>query len=114
MKYYNTEQTINLFQSLPNSLKPFDLPQIADLCRQGILTPVFAYNSHGIEVLESYDGNKPFIYKNELDPEPDTSRFPDPRTTSLYDDYFTHSRLTSLLDKSIDNLEIYNAITYRS
>lgn len=114
MKYYNTEQTINLFQSLPNSLKPFDLPQIADLCRQGILTPVFAYNSYGIEVLEYYDGNKPLIYINGVDTEPDTSRFPDPRTTYLYDDYFTHDRLTSLLDKSIDNLEIHNAMIYKS
>lgn len=114
MKYYNTEQTINLFQNLPDSLKPFDLPQIADLCRQGILTPVFAYNSYGIEVLEYYDGNKPLIYINGVDTEPDTSRFPDPRTTYLYDDYFTHDRLTSLLDKSIDNLEIHNAMIYKS
>lgn len=114
MKYYNSQQTIDLFQKLPDSLKPFDLPQIADLCRQGILTPVFACNSYGIEVLESYDGNKRFINKNGGDPEPDTSRFPDPKTTSLYNDYFTHDRLTSLLDKSIDKLSIRNAMTYKS
>lgn len=115
MSHYSLEQALDEFKkNLPETFLPFDLPQIADLCRQGILTPFFAYNGYGIEVLESYDGNKPFIYKNELDPEPDTSKFPDPRTTSLYDDHFTHDRLTSLLDKSIDNLEIYNAITYRS
>ena len=115
MSHYSLEQALDEFKkNLPETLLPFDLPQIADLCRQGILTPVFAYNGYGIEVLESYDGNKAFVYKNGVDAEPDTSRFPDPRTTSLYDDYFTHSRLTSLLDKSIDNLEIYSAMTYKS
>lgn len=115
MSYYNLEQALEAFkENLPKELLPFDLPQLADLCRQGILTPVFAYNSYGIEILEYYDGKKTFICKNGVNPEPDVSKFPEPMTTSLYDNYFTHERLTSLLDKSGGNLVINNAITYES
>jgi hypothetical protein len=114
MIYYDLKQTIKLFSDA--KIYPcFDLPQIADLCRQGILTPVFAYNSYGMEIMEFYDGTKPFIYKKDgVEPEPSTSRAPEPMTTSLYDGYFTHKRLTSLLDKSVDSLMIGEAMTYKS
>jgi hypothetical protein len=113
MIYYDLKQTIKLFSDA--KIYPcFDLPQIADLCRQGVLTPVFAYNSYGMEIMEYYDGTKPFISKNGGDPEPSTSRRPEPMTTSLYDGYFTHKRLTSLLDKSVDSLMIGEAMTYKS
>lgn len=115
MNYLTVQQTIDLLnQELPQTPIPYDLPQLADLCRQGILTPVFAYNSYGIEVLEYYDGKKPLIYENAVDGEPQISKFPEPMTTSLYNNYFTHVRLTSLLDKSDGNLVIDNAITYES
>lgn len=115
MNYLTVQQTIDLLnQELPPTPIPYDLPQLADLCRQAILTPVFAYNSYGMEVLEYYDGKKPLIYENGVEGEPQISKFPEPMTTSLYNNYFTHVRLTTLLDKSSGNLVIDNAITYES
>lgn len=44
MSYYNLEQTLEVFQKdLPEVLLPFGLPQLADLCRRGGVTPVFSY-----------------------------------------------------------------------
>ncbi len=44
MSYYNLEQTLEILQkNLPETLLPFDLPQLADLCRREELTPVFSY-----------------------------------------------------------------------
>lgn len=50
MSYYNLEQTLEVFQkNLPETLLPFGLPQLADLCRRGEVTPVFPYNRYVIE-----------------------------------------------------------------
>ncbi|WP_440454959.1 hypothetical protein [Psychrobacter sp. ASPA161_9] len=47
MSYYNLEQTLKLFQTnLPEILLPFDLPQLADLCKRGEITPVFSYDEY--------------------------------------------------------------------
>ncbi|HAR74897.1 MAG TPA: hypothetical protein DCR60_01510 [Psychrobacter sp.] len=47
MSYYNLEQTLEVFQKkLPETLLPFDLPQLADLCRRGEVTPVFSYDKY--------------------------------------------------------------------
>lgn len=47
MSYYNLEQTLKVFQtSLPEILLPFDLPQLADLCKRGEITPVFPYDKY--------------------------------------------------------------------
>lgn len=50
MSYYNLEQTLEVFQkNLPETLLPFGLPQLADLCRREEVTPVFPYNRYVIE-----------------------------------------------------------------
>ncbi len=50
MSYYNLEQTLEVFQKkLPETLLPFGLPQLADLCRREEVTPVFPYNRYVIE-----------------------------------------------------------------
>lgn len=47
MSYYNLEQTLEIFRKkLPETLLPFDLPQLADLCRRGEVTPVFSYDKY--------------------------------------------------------------------
>lgn len=47
MSYYNLEQTLKIFQDkLPETLLPFDLPQLADLCRRKEITPVFPYDRY--------------------------------------------------------------------
>lgn len=47
MSYYNLEQTLEVFQkNLPETLLPFGLPQLADLCRRGEVTPVFSYDKY--------------------------------------------------------------------
>lgn len=45
MNYYTAQQTIELLnKELPHSRIPYDLPQLADLCRREVLTPVFYYS----------------------------------------------------------------------
>ena len=47
MSYYNLEQTLEVFQkNLPETLLPFDLPQLADLCGRKEITPVFFYDEY--------------------------------------------------------------------
>ena len=47
MSYYNLEQTLEVFRKdLPETLLPFGLPQLADLCRRGEVTPVFPYDKY--------------------------------------------------------------------
>lgn len=47
MSYYNLEQTLEVFQAKsPEILLPFSLPQLADLCRRGEITPVFSYSRY--------------------------------------------------------------------
>ena len=45
MNHYNLAKTLDFLQkSLPETLLPFDLPQIADLCNCGELTPIVYYS----------------------------------------------------------------------
>ena len=69
MSYYNLEQTLEVFRKdLPETLLPFGLPQLADLCRRGGVTPVFSYAkyvSNGFidenEQLVSFNRNKKYF-----------------------------------------------------
>lgn len=114
LDFYTLQETLKILTKSSNSEYTYTSADIATLCRQGALTPVFAYNSYGMQLLEYYDENKPLPSKNGGETEYDTSRAPEPMTTSLYDNYFTHERLTSLLDNSGGNLVINNAMTYES
>lgn len=97
MSYYNLDQTLTILkENLPKTLLPFDLPQLADLCRCREVTPIFAYAKYAIEVIEDEH----------------TGKHPEWRTTHFYDGYLIHERLLSLLDESEDKLELSNAITY--
>lgn len=45
MSYYNLKQALEILQqNLPDTVLPFDLPQLADLCNCGVLTPMVYYS----------------------------------------------------------------------
>ncbi|MDE4453979.1 hypothetical protein [Psychrobacter sp. DAB_AL62B] len=68
MSYYNLEQTLKEFQNkLPEKLLPFDLPQLADLCKRGEITPVFPYDKY-INVSLGNDHELPTYLKELREP----------------------------------------------
>jgi len=97
MSYYNLDQTLELFQeNLPKALLPFELPQLADLCRRREVTPVFYYGRYAIEVKEYLDSPK----------------IADEKVSGFYSGYLTHERLINLLHKNKDKLFFNSAIAY--
>ena len=105
LDYYTLQRTLEMLKESPND--EYTAQDLAILCRQGILTPVFAYNRYCMEILEYYyDSGKP--------EQPSIGRSPEPMTTHFYDGYLTDKRLLSLLDKSVDKLELFDAMTYKS
>lgn len=97
MSYYSLQQAIDLFQKdLPEPLLPFDLPQLANLCRQGILTPVFAYQGF-VSVPVGYEDNgRPIHATGAIEP---------------YDSYLYSNELIKLIDGYADKLELWTAST---
>ena len=105
LDYYTLQRTLEMLKESLND--EYTAQDLATLCRQGILTPVFAYNRYCMEILEYYyDSGKP--------EQPSIGRSPEPMTTHFYDGYLTDKRLLSLLDKSVDKLELFDAMTYKS
>nr|WP_313973854.1 hypothetical protein [uncultured Psychrobacter sp.] len=99
MSYYNIEQTLEIFRKeLPEPELPFDLPQLADLCRQGRLTPAFPYTRYIMEIVEDAAGDK----------------YPERGTSQFYDGYLTHKNLVALLDNNCKSLKIYEAETFEN
>ena len=97
MSYYNLEQTLTILkENLPKALLPFELPQLADLCRRGELTPVFAYDK----------------YAMYLEICTDRGEFPNTQSIDIYKGYLTNESLTKLLDKSEDKIVLTRALTY--
>lgn len=95
MNYYSLKQALEVFKKdLPEPLLPFDLPQIADLCRQGKLTPIFPYHLYI---------SKPCWHEEDGRP-----RYA-PSDTQKFDGYLTHDHLISLIDGYTDSLSITNA-----
>lgn len=93
MNYYSLQQAITLFSDA--KLTPFfDLPQIADLCRQGKLTPLFPYHLYI---------SKPCWHEENGRP-----RYA-PSDTQKFDGYLTHDHLIGLIDGYTDSLSITNA-----
>lgn len=97
MSYYSLQQAIDLFQKdLPEPSLPFDLPQLADLCRQGRLTPVFPYQGF-ISVPVGYEDNgRPIHALGAIEP---------------YDSYLYSNELIKLIDGYADKLELWTAST---
>lgn len=97
MSYYDLDQTLKVFkETLPEALLPFDLPQLADLCRRGEVTPLFYYGRYAIEVKEYIDRPKSA----------------DEKLSGFYSGYLTHERLINLLHKNTDKLFFNSAIAY--
>lgn len=97
MSYYNLKQTISLFQDkLPDTLLPFDLPQLADLCRRGQVTPVFSYQRYVIEGFISDSGQPIHIKKN----------------VKSFNGYLTLTDLTDLLFQLTETVVTSNAYVY--
>lgn len=93
MNYYNLQQAITLFSDAHLS-SFFDIPQIADLCRQGKLTPLFPYHLYI---------SKPCWHEEDGRP-----RYA-PSGTQKFDGYLTHDHLISLIDGYTDRLSLTNA-----
>lgn len=92
MSYYDVEQALEVFKNnLPEPMLPFDLPQLADLCRQGILTPVFPYHLYT---------SKPCHYEDNGRP-----RYA-PTDTNKFNGYLTHDHLISLIDGYTNSLSL--------
>lgn len=90
---YSLEQAITLFGDA--KIAPFfDKPQIADLCRQGKLTPLFPYSGHiSTPCYHDDDGRPRYTH------------------TQKFSGNLTHDRLISLIDGYTDSLSIDNAAT---
>lgn len=114
LDYYTLKETLKMLTESSNDKYTYTAKDIATLCRQSILTPVFAYSNDCMEILEYYDGSKPLISKNGGETEYDTSRAPEPMTTHFHDGYLTDKRLLSLLDESQNKLELFSVMTYES
>ena len=105
LDYYTLQRTLEMLKESPND--EYTAQDLAILCRQGILTPVFAYNRYCMEILEYYyDSGKP--------EQPSIGRSPEPMTKHFHDGYLTDKHLLSLLDKSMDKLKLFSAMTYKS
>ncbi len=90
MSYYNLDQALRVFQdSLPDTLLPFDLPQLAHLCRQNTLTPVFGYHLYISKPCHHEDDGRPIYAQGE---------------THKFKGYLTHDHLVSLIDGYTDSL----------
>lgn len=97
MSYYSLQQAIDLFQKdLPEPSLPFDLPQLADLCRQGILTPVFPYQGFISVPVDYEDNGRPIHATGAIEP---------------YDSYLYSNELIKLIDGYADKLELWTAST---
>lgn len=97
MSYYSLKQALEVFkENLPETLLPFDLPQLADLCRQGHITLLFPYSL--------------YIAKPCWHDEDDGRPMYAPDDTYKFNDYLTHDHLISLLDGYTDSLSIDDAI----
>lgn len=114
LDYYTLQETLKMLTESSNDKYTYTARDIATLCRQSILTPVFAYSNDCMEILEYYDESKPIISKNGGETEYDTSRAPEPMTTHFHDGYLTDKRLLSLLDESQNKLELFSVMTYES
>ncbi|MGM8870443.1 hypothetical protein ACS8E3_02010 [Psychrobacter sp. 2Y5] len=97
MSYYNLEQTLKEFQNkLPEKLLPFDLPQLADLCRRKEITPVFSYDRYINEGL-AHKRELP-TYLKEL--------------TKPFNGYLTLPALTNLLFQLTETVSTSTAYVY--
>lgn len=97
MSYYNLEQTLKVFQDkLPETLLPFDLPQLADLCRRKEITPVFSYDRYINEGL-AHERELP-TYLKEL--------------TEPFNGYLTLPALTNLLFQLTETVSTSTACIY--
>lgn len=97
MSYYNLEQTLKKFQtSLPETLLPFDLPQLADLCKREEITPVFPYDKY-INVSLGNDHELPTYLKELKEP---------------FNGYLTLPELTNLILQPTRVVNISTAYIY--
>lgn len=97
MSYYNLEQTLEVFQkNLPETLLPFGLPQLADLCRRGEVTPVLPYARYVSEGFLDENGQ---LVSTKKDTRP-------------FNGYLTLPDLTDLLFQLTETLVISNAYIY--
>ncbi|MBA2057571.1 hypothetical protein H0262_06715 [Psychrobacter cryohalolentis] len=97
MNYYSLKQALEVFKKdLPTPLLPFDLPQIADLCRQGKLTPVFPYQGFISAPVDYDDNGRPIHATGAIEP---------------YDSYLHSNKLINLMDGYVDKLELWTAST---
>ena len=97
MSYYNLEQTLEVFQkNLPETLLPFGLPQLADLCRRGEVTPVFPYARYVSEGFLDENGQ---LVSTKKDTKP-------------FNGYLTLPDLTDLLFQLTETLIVSNAYIY--
>lgn len=97
MSYYNLEQTLKEFQDkLPKAFLPFDLPQLADLCRRKEITPVFSYDKYINEGLAN-ERELP-TYLKEL--------------TKPFNGYLTLPALTNLLFQLTETVSTNTAYVY--
>lgn len=96
MIYYDLNQAIKLFSDA--KIYPFfDLTQIADLCRQDILTPVFPYSLYISQPVGYEDSGRP-IYE--------------PVAIHRFRGHLTHDDLIILIDNYRSNLNLFNAAEY--
>lgn len=97
MSYYSLEQTLEVLQKIqPNTLLPFSSQQLADLCRRGELTPVFAFDKYTI--LGNEDYHHGFTYIKEL--------------TTPFNGYLTSPDLSKLLSGRASQVVISSADIY--
>ena len=97
MSYYNLEQTLEVFQkNLPETLLPFGLPQLADLCRRGEVTPVLPYARYVSEGFLDENGQ---LVSTKKDTKP-------------FNGYLTLPDLTDLLFQLTETLIVSNAYIY--
>ena len=97
MSYYNLEQTLEVFQkNLPETLLPFGLPQLADLCRRGEVTPVFPYNRYVIEGFIDDYGQPIHLREN----------------TKSFNGYLTLPDLSNLIFQLTETVATSNAYIY--
>lgn len=93
MNYYSLKQAIDLIAAIA---QPFDMPQLADLCRHGKLTPLFPYDGY-ISMPVGYEGNgRPIHALGGIEP---------------YSGSLHSSELIKLIDGYADSLKLWTAST---
>lgn len=90
MNYLTLDQTLDYLR--PHFPSPFDLPQLAELCRTGKLTPLFPYDRYAL-FLEDYQ----ISYS--------------PECTFYFSGYLQHPQLVSIIDGQKD-IEISRAFVF--